>query len=224
MSLDCSRSCKFSYWYAGYPLLDTYVRIKHMQEVLSQLVQSLEYIGVGGLMMLFANELIMPLAGFLAWNGDMNLTGVVIAGTLGSTFGSWVMYGIARVVDHRRIYRAVDKYGTWFGANARTLKHTEAWFDRHAKGSVFFGKLFPGTRSAASLIAGYRRMPVWVFLGCTLASTAVSASLLAGLGYYISEQFASISTVAAYASNIFVLLLLTGLLGYGWYRHRKYGH
>lgn len=194
-----------------------------MQEIIGQLVQSLEYIGIGGLMMVFANELVMPLAGFLAWNGDMNLAGVVVAGTVGSTFGSWVMYGVARIVDHRRIYRAVDKYGTWFGANSRTFKHTEDWFDRHAIGSVFFGKLFPGTRSAASLIAGYRRMPVWIFLACTFVNTAISASVLAGLGYFISEQFASISTVAVYASNFFVILLLVGLLSYGWYRHRKYG-
>lgn len=194
-----------------------------MQEIVSQLVQSLEYLGVGALMMLFANELIMPLAGFLAWHGDMSLPGVIVAGTIGSTFGSWVMYGVARIVDHRRIYRLMDRYGTWFGANAHTLKHTEAWFDRHAVGSVFFGKFFPGARSAASLIGGYRRMPVWTFLACSLASTAISATVLACLGYFISEQFYSIDAVTTYASNIFVLFLLLGLIAYGWYRHRKYG-
>lgn len=194
-----------------------------MQDFLGHIVQSLEYFGIGGLMMLFANELIMPMAGFLAWHGDMNLTGVIVAGTIGSTLGSLIMYSAARIVDHRRIYRAVNRYGVWFGANARTLKQTEAWFDRHSKGSVFFGKFFPGTRSTASLIAGYRRMPVLAFLTCSFASTALSASLLAALGYYISEQFASINTVAVYTSNIFVLLLLAGLVGYGWYRHRKHG-
>ena len=194
-----------------------------MQDAIQAVIEILQYSGIFGLMMVFASELVMPFAGFLAWYGHMSLPGVIIAGSLGSTFSSVVIYYVTRFVDHRQIYRFTDRHGKWLGVSARTIRRTERWFDHHAKASVFAGRLLPGVRTAASLIAGYRHMALLPFIAYPFAGTTVSAGLLATLGYYVSGQYESLQTFTIYVSNIFLSSLAIGLILYGIYRHRKYG-
>lgn len=194
-----------------------------MQEAIQELVRLLQYSGIFGLMMVFASELVMPFAGFLAWHGDMSLPAVIVAGSLGSTLSSVAIYYVARFVDHPRINRFANRHGRWLGVSERTIHRTERWFDRHAAASVFFGRFFPGMRTAASLIAGYRRMSLLPFTVYTFLGTTVSAALLACLGYYVSEQYDSVQDFTIYVSNIFLAMLAIGLLSYAIYRHRRYG-
>ena len=44
-----------------------------MQDAIQAVIEILQYSGIFGLMMVFASELVMPFAGFLAWYGHMSL-------------------------------------------------------------------------------------------------------------------------------------------------------
>ncbi len=65
-----------------------------MFEWITRLVSDGGYLGVAGLMLLenlfppIPSELIMPLAGFVAARGELQITLVVLAGTLGSIAGT----------------------------------------------------------------------------------------------------------------------------------------
>lgn len=192
-----------------------------MQAFVQTVVSLLEYAGVFGLMMVVSSELVMPFAGYLAWQGYMSLTGVIIAGSLGSTFGSLIVYFFTRYVGHAPLYRTADRYGTWLGVSAANIRRTERWFDRHAKSSVLLGRFFPGIRTAVSLIAGYRHMPFPVFAFCTLLGSAAASAALASLGYFISRQYETVQTAAIIASNIVLSLLAAALIIWAIIRHRR---
>lgn len=174
-------------------------------------------------MAIVSSELVMPFAGFLAWNGSLSLPGVVAAGTLGSSFGSCAMYYLTRYVSHEELYIYADKHGKWLGVTSKTIKRTERWFDRHAKASVTLGRFLPGIRTAVSLIAGYRHMPLLPFVACTIVGTFLSVVLLTGLGYFISHQFNTVQTTTIYISNVILFIIGCLLAAYAVYRHKKYG-
>lgn len=75
------------------------------------------YLGVALLMLaenLFPpipSELIMPLAGFVAARGDMSLTGVIVAGTLGSVLGALPWYWAGRKFGPERLKRLAARHG-----------------------------------------------------------------------------------------------------------------
>jgi len=196
---------------------------KVMQDMVRQFIELLEYTGIFGLMALFSTELVMPFTGFLAWHGQMSLGGVITAGTFGSLFGSTTLYYLTRFVHHEQIYRFADHHGAWFGVSGRTIRRTERWFDRHAKASVFFGKFFPGIRSAVSLIAGYRRMSAPSFIFFSFTGTAISVTLLTFLGYFVSQYYETAQAAAIYVSNGILFCIAAFLICYAVYRHRKYG-
>ena len=67
---------------------------------ITQTISALGYTGVVLLMAIesaaipLPSEIIMPFAGFLALAGRFNLLALALAGAIGSTFGSWVTYGL----------------------------------------------------------------------------------------------------------------------------------
>jgi membrane protein DedA with SNARE-associated domain len=194
-----------------------------MQDMVRQLIELLEYTGIFGLMAVFSTELVMPFAGFLAWHGTMSLSGVIVAGTFGSAIGSVVLYYLTRFVPHERIYHFADNHGAWLGVSGRTIRRTEAWFDRHARASVFLGKFLPGVRSAVSLIAGYRHMPPGQFMFFSFLGTAISTAAMAALGYFVSRYYETAQAAAIYVSNAVLFIVAACLVSYAIYRHRKYG-
>ena len=72
-------------------------------------IGSLGYVGIALLMCLenlfppIPSELIMPLAGVLAAEGDLSLTAAVAAGSAGSLLGQSAWYGLGRKVGERRL-------------------------------------------------------------------------------------------------------------------------
>jgi membrane protein DedA with SNARE-associated domain len=73
-----------------------------MAEWIKNFMESLGYVGIGLLMFLenifppIPSELIMPLAGFTAAQGELSFVGAVIAGTIGSVLGQLPLYYLGR--------------------------------------------------------------------------------------------------------------------------------
>ncbi len=44
------------------------------------------------------SEVVLPVAGFVAGRGDASVVGMVLAATLGSVVGAWVLYGAAAAI------------------------------------------------------------------------------------------------------------------------------
>ena len=112
------------------------------------------------------SELIMPFAGYLVYEGTMNLFWVATAGAIGCNLGSLVAYEIG-CYGGRPL---VEKYGRWILLSRRELDWADRFFARWGYLAVFIARLLPVVRTFIALPAGIARMPrgrfhLYTFLG-----------------------------------------------------------
>jgi membrane protein DedA with SNARE-associated domain len=175
---------------------------KEVQKVLDGLVDwvtsVVETLGYGGVAFLVAlenlfppipSEVVLPLAGFVAGRGEASFVGMVIAATIGSMVGAFVLYGISAAVGPVRLHALVVRHGRWFGLDEADLDRTESWFDRRANLAVLLCRCVPLMRSLISIPAGFRRMSILPFSLYTLLGSLVWNLLLVGAGYLLGEQW-----------------------------------
>ena len=72
------------------------------------------------------SELIMPFAGYLVYEGSMNLWWVATAGAIGCNLGSLVAYEIGRYGGRP----LVERYGRWILMGRRELDWADRFFSR----------------------------------------------------------------------------------------------
>ena len=104
------------------------------------------------------SELIMPLAGFVAAQGRLNLVLVLVAGSVGSLAGALFWYWIGLKVGSERLARFAQDHGRWLTLTPREVRAADKWFDRHGGKAVFLGRLIPGVRTLISVPAGVSGM------------------------------------------------------------------
>ena len=91
---------------------------------------------------------------------------------------------------------------------------TEAWFLKHGKKAVFFGRMIPIFRSLISIPAGVERMPVGVFALYTVAGSLIWNTTFVIAGYSLGENW---HLVESYASVLQRLVILACVLAAGWF-------
>src|SRR4051794_24597398 len=98
-----------------------------MSDWIISFIARLGSLGVFTLMLLenvfppIPSELIMPLGGYHAGTGVMNLWVVIIAGTLGSLAGTCFWYILGRKVDEERLRSWIDRHGRWLTMTTEDL-------------------------------------------------------------------------------------------------------
>lgn len=142
------------------------------------------------------SEVILPLAGFAASRGTMTLTQAIVWTTIGSVVGALTLYGLGAGLGRDRVRRAWQRLPL---VSIEDLNRTEAWFARHGRKAVFFGRMLPIFRSLISIPAGVDRMPVAVFTGLTLAGSLLWNTTFVLAGYVLGEQW---HRVEAYAGAL----------------------
>lgn len=157
--------------------------------------------GYGGLVFLMCmenvlppipSELIMPLGGFLAAQGKLNLAGVIVAGTVGSVLGALPLYGLGRWLGQERLCRWSGRWGHWVAVSPDDIRRSAEWFGRHGGKAVLLCRLVPGVRSLVSIPAGAAKMPLVPFLAYTTIGTAAWAGALAWLGTVLGQNYAKV--------------------------------
>ncbi len=172
-------------------------------------VERLGYLGLGVAMLALAPEFLMPFAGFLANQSQLNLLGVIIAGTVGGTLGSTILYLIARRVGERRVRRFFQRRGRFMLLRETDLDTVLDVYDRHGEILVLAGRFVPTVRSLVSLPAGLLPMPFPRFLLFTLVGTGLWCAVLAVGGYLMGAQWRLLeSWLGFYGATVFSLILL----------------
>lgn len=157
------------------------------------------------------SEVILPLAGFTASQGTFTLQGAILWTTLGSFVGALALYSLGAALGRER-FRAI--WGRLPLVNMEDLDRTEAWFDRHGRKAVFFGRMIPIFRSLISIPAGIERMALPVFLALTLAGSLIWNTIFVLAGYQLGENW---HLVEGYAGILQKVVIVVVALAVGWF-------
>ncbi|WP_066374079.1 DedA family protein [Herbidospora mongoliensis] len=155
------------------------------------------------------SEVILPLAGFAAARGDLSLWAVIVWTTLGSVVGAAALYGLGALLGQERLTRLAAKLPL---VNPADIERTQAWFARHGRKTVFFGRMIPLFRSLISIPAGVERMPLPVFLLLTTLGSLVWNTLFVLAGYFLGENWAVVEGYAGVATNAVIVLVVVAVV------------
>lgn len=157
------------------------------------------------------SEVILPLAGYLAKQGSLNLFLVFATSTLGAYLGALLLYLLGAKLGLDRSIVGLSKLPL---VDREDFEHAAGWFRRHGRSSIFFGRLLPGVRSLISLPAGAAAMPLGTFTLFTLAGSGLWNGALIGLGYLLGTQYQLIEeysrflNYAVYGALVVAVVLL----------------
>jgi membrane protein DedA with SNARE-associated domain len=157
---------------------------------LLDLVERLGAVGVGFAILLetvippIPSEAVLGLAGVLINDGRLSVVPVVLFATLGSILGAVFFYYVGRALGPRRSHAFLDRLPL---VETADVDRTFAWFERHGRSAVFFGRMVPIVRSFISVPAGVVRMPFGQFVLYSAAGSLIWNSLLIGLGVALGD-------------------------------------
>lgn len=134
----------------------------------------------------FPSEVVVPPAGYLAAEGNMNIVLVVLFATLGSLIGAIVNYVISLYVGRPIVYKFADsKIGHLCLLNKEKIQKAESFFDEHGVIATLVGRLVPGVRQLISIPAGLAKMNFFKFCLYTVIGAGVWNIVLAMIGFYL---------------------------------------
>jgi len=176
-------------------------------------------LGYGGIVVAMAiescciplpSEVIMPLAGFLAFQGRFTLIGVALAGALGCLLGSAVAYGIGASGGRALLLR----YGRYVGISAHDADRADRFFARYGEPTIFATRLMPIVRTFVSLPAGVARMDLRTFLLYTFLGSLPWCLALAYAGDVLGQHWRQVGGVLHAYNGVIVVGALT-LIAWG---------
>jgi membrane protein DedA with SNARE-associated domain len=134
------------------------------------------------------SEVVVPFAAYKAAQGQLNVFGVVLFGTIGALCGSLINYFLAKYLGRPLVYKFADSgLGRLFLLSREKVEHAELYFIRNGKSSTFIGRLVPGIRHLISIPAGLARMNLRDFMLYTFVGAGIWNIILAIIGYYLYE-------------------------------------
>jgi membrane protein DedA with SNARE-associated domain len=184
---------------------------------LLQLVDTLGPIGVGFAILLetvippIPSEAVLGAAGVLI-DSPWAFVAVVGCATIGSLLGAIFFYYIGRALGPRRSHAFLDRLPL---VETEDVDKTFAWFERHGRSAVFFGRMVPIVRSFISVPAGVVRMPLGQFLLFTAAGSLIWNSVLVTLGW-LARDF-----VEANLHYLDYVVVAVVVLAVGWFVWKK---
>ncbi len=161
------------------------------------------------------SEVVMLFAGFAvadptqsAAHHHMTMTGVVLAGLLGTMVGSWFAYGIGR---GGRL-ELFERHGAKLHMGPAQVQRADRFFQRYGEPTVLFGRMIPLVRAFVSLPAGVARMPLGRFTLFSLLGTIPWVLALAFAGHALGSDWTTVRKGFEYVDYVIVLLIVAGIV------------
>lgn len=152
------------------------------------------------------SELIMGVAGIAMAHGRMDFAPVLLAGTLGSTLGNYVLFLMADRLGYERLKPFVDRWGRWLTMEWRDIERAGQFFRRHGRWVVFVMRFMPMFRSIVSVPAGLAHMRHLTFLIYTAAGAAIWNTILIMTGSWLGRRFSEAETWIGWATVVFAVV------------------
>ncbi len=182
------------------------------------------YLGVFLLMVLESalmpvpSEVVMPFAGFAAFQGKLDFWTVVLAGGLGNLIGSWIAYWVG-LHGGRRL---LGKYGHYFLIKLEHLDWAEHWFEKYGRSTAFFSRLLPVVRTFISLPAGIGKMNFTQFSFYTITGSLIWSAFLTYIGFYLGPSWDSLLVLFRELDIVVVVAAGVAIAYFAWRHYRKH--
>ncbi|KEZ52653.1 MULTISPECIES: DedA family protein [Metabacillus] len=137
-------------------------------------------------------EIVLPLAGYWVYQGDMLLWGTVLAGTIGGTIGPLTLYALGRYGGRPFLI----KYGKYMFINEESLAKADLFFEKNGAMVAFTARFLPGVRTLISIPCGMAKMNVWVFSIYTFAAMLPITFLYVYLGFKLGDKWEQVGGMA----------------------------
>lgn len=146
----------------------------------------LEYLNLPGL----PAGIIMPAAGVLISNSEMNFIAAIIISVLAGLLGSWTLYAVGRFGGNPLL----EKYIKKFPKHKNLIEKNIEFMNKKGDMGIFIGKLIPMVRTLISIPAGLAKMnfvkfSIYSTLGIFLWNTAFIT-----FGYVLGDKFLKIAS------------------------------
>lgn len=177
-----------------------------METLIMQMVESfkeLSYFGIA-LALTFEfvpAELVLPLAGYWVYEGEMNLFGAILAGSIGGVLGPLTLYALGRYGG--RI--AILKFGRYFFIKEHHIEKSDLFFVKYGGAVAFIGRFIPGVRTAISIPCGIAKMNVWKFIIYTYLAMLPVTTGYVYLGYILGPQWEKAGEIFSQYANFLLI-------------------
>jgi membrane protein DedA with SNARE-associated domain/membrane-associated phospholipid phosphatase len=123
-------------------------------------------------------EALMGYAGFLAFQGQLNWFGSILAATIGCMLGMFISY----LIGSKLGMPFFEKYGSRVHLGPERLNKTSLWFEKYGNKLIIIAFFIPGVRHFTGYFSGITRLPFRIFtIYSSLGSIIwVSAFILLG--------------------------------------------
>lgn len=192
-------------------------------DLIIELISSLGYPGIFVLMTIegiitpIPSELIIPFAGYLSAEGEMNLVLVIAVGTAGAAIGNTVAYYIGYRVGRPLI----ERYGKYIWLDERDLGLAERWFARYGDVGILLGHAIPGVRSFISFPAGIGKMRVKRFVLFSTIGALIWTTVLALAGYVLIDEWRRFAETTDNIDLYVLVAAIAIIMGYVYWSKRR---
>jgi membrane protein DedA with SNARE-associated domain len=170
------------------------------------------------------SEVVMLFAGFVVADPaqshahhHLTMTGIVLAGLIGTMAGSWLAYAVGR---GGRL-ELLERHGSKLHMGPAQIARADRWFQRYGEPAVLFGRVIPLVRAFVSLPAGVARMPFWRFTVLSLIGSAPWVLALAFAGYELGGEWTHVREGFQYVDYAVLALVVIGIAYVGLRRRTR---
>lgn len=180
-------------------------------------IKTIEFLGYPGITILMAlesmivplpSELVMPFAGFLTVEGQMDFGLVVLFSSFGSLLGSLISYYLGYYGGNKFVL----KFGKYLLLDIVDLEKTEKWFRKKGEMTIFISRFIPVVRHLISIPAGIGKMDLKKFCLYTILGATIWNTILTFCGYILGQNWGKLRQYSEYISiTVAILLLIAGI-------------
>jgi len=161
------------------------------------------------------SEIILPLGGYIASKGTLNVLGVVFMGSIGGTIGSIALYYVSMFFGRGFIKR----WGKYVLISDKHLDAMEGWFEKYGNFTVFTTRLLPVVRGLVAIPAGIAKMNIWSYILYTFLGSLIWSLVLTYFGFQLGLSGVSMDIIWIV---VFILVGVTFGIYFGYRSLKKY--
>lgn len=147
-------------------------------------------------------EVVLLTAGFLAFNGAVNVYWVILIAFLGAITGDNIWYAVGRYGG----LKFINRYGKFMLLSKERIQRAAEYFEKHGRKTVFFSRFIFGTRIGSAALAGTFGMSRKRFILSNAVGALTWVIITVLLGYFFGSSFHNLRH-AVHGTEIALLIL-----------------